>query len=395
MSESQIVGSSSHVTHIDVWQVNVGLLDEWSASPEFEVHGHGWGALLVRLRDSDGFEGWGEASNSSNPKAMESAAGQILGKPLSSLRPSFLELHTPGETYWHRPAPPSPYAPFHGNIQFRLRHALAPLFEMALTDLLTRRAGVPFSHLFGGAWRDRVRVDYWMGRTTPADAARCARRALELGFTGIKLKSTLEDPNVERLEAIREAAGDTFKVTVDPNGRFYRLSDALPTIRAMDAVGNMSALEDPFPRFVLHETAELRRMINARTIVHIDPPESLMQVIQSGAAGGLNLDSHTQGLFNWRLQAGVAHQANLPVWHGSGLNMGIATAAQLHLASSAPNCQLPGDQAGPWLRESHLVKQDFKVEAGHLIVPTGPGLGVEVDMAAVDKYTRSRQSFKA
>lgn len=348
----------------------------------------------MRLRDNDGHEGWGEATHTSSDKAMESAARQILGKPLASLRPSSLQLHTPGETYWHRPAPPSPYAPFEGNIQFRLRHALAPLFEMALVDLLTRRAGMPFSHMFGGAWRDRVRVDYWMGRTTPADAARCARRALELGFVGIKLKTTLEDPNVQRLEAIRDAAGENFKVTVDPNGRFYRLSDALPTIRAMDAVGNMSSLEDPFPRFVLHETAELRRMINARTIIHIDPPELLWQVIQSGAAGGLNIDSHTQGLFNWRLQAGVANQANLPVWHGSGLDMGIATAAQLHLAAATPNCQLPGDQAGPWLRESHLIKQDYQIEAGHIKLPTGSGLGVEVDMDALEKYTHSRQSFK-
>lgn len=93
------------------------------------------------------------------------------------------------------------------------------------------------------------------------------------------------------------------------------------------------------------------------------------------------------GLYNWRFQAAVAAQANLPVWQGSGLDLGIATAAQLHLSASAPNCTLPGAQAGPWLRESHLLTRDLRVESGHILLPAGPGLGVEIDRNALDKYT--------
>jgi L-alanine-DL-glutamate epimerase-like enolase superfamily enzyme len=212
------------------------------------------------------------------------------------------------------------------------------------------------------------------------------KRGLELGFRGIKLKTTLEDPNVERLEAIKDAAGEHFHVTVDPNGRLYRYDDAIATIRDMDAVGNMRILEDPFFRHHTEESAALHGKINARVVAHIDPPESLGSVIRRGKIGGLNIDSHTQGLWGWRMQAATADAFNLPVWHGSGLDLGIATAAQLHLAAATPNCELPGDQSGPWLREAHLLKTSFVVENGAIQVPKGVGLGIEVDLAQVERY---------
>jgi len=368
------------------WRVSVPYLEEWTASPEFGAHPDS-DRVIIALRDAEGNLGWGEGPWRSSAQEAVSALERLLGRAPEELRFSFLDtLWKPGQHYWQRPAPPSALAPPLENLRHRLRHPLQAAVETALVDLQTRRAGAPFSAYFGGAWRDRVLTDYWMGRTTPAQAARCARRARGLGFRGIKLKTTLEDPNVERLEAIRLAAGDDFHVTVDPNGRFYRLDDALQALKAMDAVGNLRIVEDAFPRTALRETRELRRRLNARVVVHIDPPESLGDVLAAQCCGGLNIDSHTQGLFHWRLQAAAADQFNLPVWHGSGLDLGIATAAQLHLAASAPNCQLPGDQAGPWLRLSTLVEENFTVRDGSILVPGGPGLGVTPNLGEIERF---------
>jgi len=389
MSTSSTIISKAHC-----WHVRVPLLEEWTASPEFGEHVFHDGRILIRLEDSEGFQGWGETPWGGSRELLDNALASLIGRSVAGMRLSFLdELWPSGSQYWQRPLPPSPFAPKLENLQHRLRHPLQMLVEMAVSDLIAKRAGVPLCHLFGGPWRDRVLVDYWMGRVSPRHAQKCVERARKLGFAGLKLKTTLEDPNVERLEAIREIGGEQWMVTVDPNGRLYRLDDALPTIRAMDDVGNMAILEDPFPRFHLGEFVELRRRIRARVVVHIDPPESLWSVLCSGAAGGLNIDCHGQGLFNWRMQAAVAGQANLPVWLGSGLDLGIATAAQIHLCASAPNCTLPSDQAGPWLRESHLLKRDFVVQDGCVLLPTGSGLGVEVDLAEVDKYSVGAQSW--
>jgi len=384
---------SAVISKVDCWNVRVPLLKEWTSSEEFGEHAFSDDRAIIRLIDSDRFEGWGELPFSGAPHLLQDTLSRLIGRTVSSFRTSFLDLWPPGSLYWQRPIPPSPFTPRLENLQHRTRHPLQTLVEMAISDLIARRAGIPLCQLFGGAWRDRVPVDYWMGRMSPSQAQKCVARAKSLGFRGLKLKTTLDDPNVERLEAIRDAGGSEWKVTVDPNGRFYRLDDALPVIQKMDQVGNMAILEDPFPRFHLPEFAELRRRIQARVVVHIDPAESLWSVLTSGAAGGLNIDSHTQGLFNWRLQAATAGHANIPVWHGSGLDLGIYTAAQLHACASAPNCTLPGDQAGPWLRESHMLKRDFVVEDGHVLVPTGTGLGVEVDRDAIDKYTVHAQSL--
>ncbi|MBI4028422.1 MAG: mandelate racemase/muconate lactonizing enzyme family protein [Verrucomicrobia bacterium] len=383
----------SIIVQIEAWLVRVPLLQEWAVSPEFGEHAEGNDRLILCIRDSEGFEGWGESMFGGAQQLREDTLSGLVGKAISDFRLSFLDLWPTGSQYWQRPLAPSPFTPNLAYLQHRLRHPLQTLVEMALSDLKTKRAGVPLNQLFGGAWRDRILTDYWMGRVTPHQAQNCVRRAQQLGFRGVKLKTTLEDPNVERLEAIRDVAGPEWKVTVDPNGRFYNLDDAWSVIRRMDQVGNMAILEDPFPRFHLEQFAELRRRINARMVVHIDPPESLWSVLQSGAAGGINLDSHTQGLFNWRLQAAVAAQANLPVWHGSGNDLGIYTAAQLHLCASAPNCQLPGDQIGPWSRECHLLTKDFEIKDGWILLPTGPGLGVEIDHAALNRYTHKHYEW--
>lgn len=367
------------------WRVSVPVLEEWVCSPEFGAHPLS-DRLVLQVVDGEGFEGWGEGPWNTGADVVKTALDRLCERG-SGLRASFLDgLRDPASSYWSQPAPPSPHAARVENLRHRLRHPMQVAAETALLDLSGKRAGLPLSAFFGGAWRDRVEVDYWMGRGTPELAARCATRAVELGFCGLKMKTTLEDPNVEKLEVIRDVAGVGFGVTVDPNGRFYRLDDAMATIRAMDAVGNLRILEDPFPRMALSETKALRERISVRVVIHIDPPEMLAEVLRSEACGGLNIDSHTQGLFAWRMQAAAADAFNLPVWHGSGNDLGIFTAAQLHLAASAPNCQLPGDQAGPWIRQATLVEEAFVVEDGFVRVPQGAGLGVTVDRGALEKY---------
>ena len=373
------------IAHIDRWRVTVPMSPGLTDSPEFgantQQQDHRY---ILCLRDSNGVQGWGETIVTAPKEVLDNALEKLAGRPLAGLRTAFLDLWSPDEIYWLRPAPPSPFAPDPANLQHRARHPMQSAIEMALCDLTARQADIPFCQLFGGPWRDRILMDYWIPRTTPEHARECVRRGQKLGFRGLKLKTTLEDENIPRLEAILQQAPD-WKITVDANGRFYSLEEGLPVLREMDAVGNVAIFEDPFPRFHLQDFAALRSQVKARVVVHIDPPESLWAVLQSGAAGGLNIDCHT-GLFHWRTMAAAAEVANLQIWIGSGLDLGIRTAAQLHLAASAPNCQLPGDQIAPWLRESHLLKEDFTIRDGYVLLPEGPGLGIEVDLDAIARY---------
>lgn len=381
------------IQEVAAWAVKVPTLSEWMSSPEFGVHDNNEPRTLLRLTSSTGAEGWGECAGN-RVEEIGRVLPLLLGTDVGVLRSSHLDLWQDDEIYWNRPSHTADYRPDPANLRHRLRHPLQAVIEFALTDLQARSVGISVSRFLGGRWRDRVLTDYWAGRITPQHAAQCAKRGQKFGFRGIKVKTTLEDPNVERLVSIREAAGNDFHVTVDPNGRFYRLDDAWPVIREMDKIGNLGILEDPFPRFYLEEFRQLRRRLDARLAVHIDPPESFWDVLSSGAAGGLNLDSYQVGPFQWRVLAGAAEQSNLPIWHGGSCSLGIGTAWELQLAACAPNCQLPGDQSGPWLREHTLVKEPFRVEEGQVLVPEGPGIGVEVDLPALEKYTHEASAWK-
>lgn len=397
MAESkQLEDVGLRIRRLEAWRVYVPFLEEWTTSPEFGPHARSADRLILRLEDTEGTVAYGEGRCGLTGDALKASLRSWLARLGSGAGPSSCWNLHPTPIYWQEPADAEgllrPNLP---DQAFRIRHPLQAAVETAWLDLIARRAGVPLCALFGGAWRERVPVDYWMGRVSPEHAQRCVRRGKALGFTGVKLKTTLEDANVERLEAIRDEVGRDWHVTVDPNERFYRLDDAFPVIREMDRVGNMRILEDPFPRFHLEEFAALRPRINARVVLHIDPPESIHAVVASRAAGGLNMDSHTIGLAGWSAMAAAAASANLPVWHGSGLDLGIATAAQLHLCAAAPNCQLPGDQSGPWLRPATLVKEAFSVRDGLVDLPLGAGHGVTFDPEAAEEYCLEHFTLEA
>jgi len=383
----------SSLSHVNAWTVAVPFLEEWMSSPEFGSHSSGKVRTLLEVCSHDGFSGWAE--NSGNQiAAIAETIPRLAQLNRDNQCWTHLNFWHPEELYWSRPAAPSQFSPDPADIRHRLRHPLQGLWEYALTDLRARRMGVGVSEFFGGRWRDEVPTDYWAGRVSPERAAQCALRAQQLGLKGIKLKTTLEDPNIERLEAIREAVTADFHVTVDPNGRFYRFDDAWPVIREMDRIGNLRVLEDPFPRFHLADFALLRPKIDARLAVHLDPEESFSSVLASGAAGALNIDSHRIGPFQWRILAGAAEQANLLIWHGGGGDLGIGTAWHLQLAACAPNCRLPGDQSGPWLRKDTLINERFTVKAGAVVVPNGPGIGVTINQDALDCYCQQKKTWK-
>ena len=78
--------------------------------------------------------------------------------------------------------------------------------------------------------------------------------------------------------------------------------------------------------------------------------------------------------------------AGIPVWHGSGVGLGISEAAILHSAAAAKACTLSSDVVGEKIRSNDLIVEPIRFADGSALVPQGPGLGVELDMDAVEKY---------
>jgi muconate cycloisomerase len=324
--------------------------------PEFPI-------VLIRLHTDEGLIGLGEVQKGVPESKVREAATFFEGRDLWSFNLQDLPL----ETMWY--GDPNVYEGY----------------EMALFDLMGKALQVPVYRLFGGAYRDRVPVSRCSGRMTPADAARTAKEAVAQGYRVLKMKAIADDPIIERLEAIRDAVGDELRVNIDPNQRFhqpYRLFDLAARMEA-HGLRNVECFESPYNQKNLDWYVLARQKLNIPVALHLGNAADVFEAIKHEACDWLNIGGP---LVNVYKLAGMAESAGIPTWHGSGVNLGIAEAAYTHICAACKSMTLTSDICGETLRVDDLIAEPLAFAEGHVAVPQGPGLGVELDMEAVERY---------
>jgi len=105
---------------------------------------------------------------------------------------------------------------------------------------------------------------------------------------------------------------------------------------------------------------------------------------------GFNLNG---GLADFQRLDHVADLAGLPCWHGSEIDLGVLEAAYLHSCAAARSCIWPSDIFGRLIRTHDLLRVPLAVEPPHAHLPTGPGLGVELDHDAVAAHRTEQRSY--
>lgn len=372
------------IIRIDVHQVHVPMstapVDPTAAVKDGYVPTEGLHKHIIELHTDDGFVGLGETWKGTPDRAVRAAAEFLLGKDPTRLSLQYLKLphdstavnaRDLGAMVAVRPVDHNPSI-----------HA----FEVALADLVGQAHGVPIHQLLGGAVRDRVLVHYWSGRLPPEALAHVAREGQQLGFGGIKIKCVLEDPNVERVQAIYEACGPDFRISLDPNQRFRSIGDTLALAEAL-ADYPIEVFEDPLPKEDLRAYAELRRHLSIPLALHMERPDDVLEAIRLEAADVFNLRGTMSTVHRLGYMAEVADMA---IWRGSGLDLGILDASYAHVCAATPSCTLGSDIIGQFMREDDLIVEPLTYENGHVLVPQGPGLGVVLDRDALSRYAVER-----
>ncbi len=366
------------ITDVEVWTVVVPTIPGRVHSPEFGPAG--WDLVpkhIIRVNTDGGICGLGETNRGCPLEGVHEGARRLEGR--DPLKLSLQHVFT--EAALHRPATQGTR-----NWESLGGWQTGPAyeaFEMAVYDIVGKVREIPVHALLGGAYRDRVPADYWMGHQTPEDSARTARLGYERGFHGVKMKCTSDEPMVDRIRAILDATDAAFKCTVDPNQRFYRPAEAIALAREFEKLGNVGVLEDPMAKWNLDWYRQLRAATSIPVALHLAAPHDIINAIKAEAVDYLNLGG---GMYAFVKNAAIADAAGIPVWHGSGNDLGIMEMAYLHAASVPRNCVLRCDFVGSWTREDDLVVEGLQLEDGHAVVPEKPGLGCELDMAAVEKY---------
>ena len=268
--------------------------------------------------------------------------------------------------------------------------------EMALWDIIGKSLDAPLHVLLGGALRERVKTKFSISGIEPAASAELAAWAVEQGFTAMKVKvargSVADD--LERVAAVRAAIGDDVRLGVDANCGWSR-ADARAALPGL-VDHQIAFLEQPLGIRDLAGLAELRVASNIPVVADdpIGTAEDALAAVRADAADVLSLYvGMAGGVGPARRAAAVASAAGIGWTVGSNLELGVALAAQMHLAVATPGLAdetVPCDLLSSFYYDELLLAEPLPVGPGWASPPTGPGLGVELDDEQVNRYRVDR-----
>jgi L-alanine-DL-glutamate epimerase-like enolase superfamily enzyme len=329
--------------------------------------------VLARVRTSDGVEGFGyvvmlDASLVRPLADVTRELGQVL-IGLSAFEP---------ELAWAKLSRAGKWAGRGGLINF----GMASL-DIALWDAAGKIASQPLYRLLGGA-RDRVPAyasdGLWYNLSLDELAA-SAQSHVAAGFIAMKMRIGHEktaDGEVRRVAAVRDAVGPDIRILVDAT-ETWEVNQALRTGRALQDAG-IEWLEDPIDH---RNVAGLSRM-SSLLHVPIATGEHLYNLSEfahlfrgRGTSIGIIDLGRIGGITPWRHVASLAQAFDIPICGH------VIPEVHVHLLSAIPNGHLV-----EYVPRSEQILQDMPtLEAGQLVAPRGPGLGLTLDPDAVRRYS--------
>jgi L-alanine-DL-glutamate epimerase-like enolase superfamily enzyme len=335
--------------------------------------------LIVRMRTNEGLTGLGEVSCTPRWSGEDQVTAAhfiatILDPLLISQDPRDIE-RSSGTT---------------GRALFGHPFTKAAL-EMAMWDILGKAAGAPVYRLLGGPVRGSVPTKWSISGVEPAPAAAIAEWAVEQGFRTMKVKVGIDpEQDIDRVRAVREAIGPGVRLGVDANGA-WNVSTAIRMVNRLRDFDIYFA-EQPVPPGDLSWLVEVRKQAGVPVLADesVYTAQDALSIIRAGAADALSIYvGKSAGIGPASKIAAIAEAAALGCTVGSNLEMGIGSAAMIHLALATPGVtadEFPCDIIGPLFYMDDLLTEPLLIAGGRAQPHERPGLGVELDEEKVQRY---------
>jgi glucarate dehydratase len=366
----------SRIAKVEAWPVNVPLEAPYDMAPGIVAGIH---RTIVRVTTSDGIVGLGETPSPADATSL----GCDLG-------PTFVGRDTSEALAALGRREPQP-AEHRSDSKVLIDNPLAGI-EIALWDIKAREDGVPLYELLGPTCRSEVAFTeyfaYREGREQrPADVAAYCTRMIEEhdspAFEG-KVGVRSADDDVRLAREVRAAIGDrTLRLDANMGWTLETARSILSSVEPLD----IANVEEPVGSF--EEMADLRRSTAIPFSSHV-PDAARAEELGAPDAIVIGL-AFFGGIAGTRRFVAECEQAGIRFWFYSG-DLGVATAAYLHVAAATPYLELPSQSLLRWTTDDVIADGPFKPEAGVVLVPTGPGLGVELDEKAlarcVERFAR-------
>ena len=347
--------------------------------------------LFLKVETDDGISGWGEPVLEGRAETLAALVGEmsdfLIGRDPRQINDIWQMLYRNG---CYRGGPV-------------LMSAISGI-DQALWDITGKFYGAPVHALLGGAQRRSIRGYIWIGGDRPSDLVAAAKDARERGFTAAKMNICSElaivdtyaaiDAIVKRLGELRQSVGSSLDLAFDFHGRVHA----------------------PMARVLVHELEPLRPMFIEDPVApgQLEALAALAKTTSVPLAVGERM--HSRAEFKALFEARAAQIINPDPAHVGGISEAVrlGAMAEAYDVALAPHCPL-----GPIALAACLVvdavcynafiqeqslgihynqgndlldymteASRFRYESGSIIIPDGPGLGVEVN----EDYVRARSA---
>lgn len=353
--------------------------------------------LFLKIETDEGIVGWGEPVIEGKAATVKAAVDElmeyIIGKD---------PMHI--EDYW--------------NVMYRagfyrggpiLMSAIAGI-DQALWDIKGKFFNAPVYQLLGGKARDSIRIYSWIGGDRPADVANAAKATVATGFTAVKMNASEEmqyidsykkiDEVLERVGSVIDAVGKGVGVGIDFHGRVHKpmakvLAKALEPFQPM-------FIEEP----VLPENNEALRDIAQHTSIPIATGERMFSrwdfkpLLHDGYVDIIQPDlSHAGGITECKKIISMAEAYDVTAAPHCPLGP-IALAACLQVDATCHNAFIQEQSLGiHYNKGSDLLDYltdaaVFKYENGYVQIPSGPGLGININEEHVIKMAKEGHNWR-
>jgi muconate cycloisomerase len=350
--------------------------------------------VMVKMTDSDGRVGWGEAPAL---KDWGGEFGRYFGESAlitravieNYLGPAVIGVETAN------------LVELHARMDATIRgypYSKAAV-EFATYDLAGRWLNVPVHTLLGGRARDRVPVTHSIGLISIDEAKSEVAKVVREGIRTIKVKIGVDpERDVAMVSAVREAAGEATEICVDANEGYRTPGEAVQIVRRMEK-NRLKYVEQPV--MGMERIAEVGRRIDAPVMADETAwnAHDSVQIIQNGGIQIVSIYTTKAGGLLKAMEVGAVCRAAGIICNVNGsIETGIGNLANVQLAAASPavtlSCVIPVStpaeaqhgQVGGIYYNDDLLTEPMEFVDGAIVVPSGPGMGIEVDLKKIEKY---------
>lgn len=326
--------------------------------------------VIVKLTTDSGIVGWGEAA----PWSVFTGTAEGNAQALHVyLRPLVVGSNPLEVTSLMRAA---------DKVVVGSGEAKAAL-EMALLDIAGKCLNTPVAQLLGGVYRHEVRLSVSIANPDFDEDLAFAERCTAQGIGIFKVKTGFlsHADDMRRLERLRQALPAEADIRIDYN-QGLEPWNALRQLRDMETF-KPTFIEQPVKREQRDAMAAITAALDTPVMADesiFTPAEAIDMVRLRGCDLVAIKIMKSGGIARAREVAAIAEAAGMAAYGGTMFEGGVASAAGLHMVAATPNISLGAEfYTSTFVMGVDILQRPIEMRDGYTQVPTGPGLGVDVD----------------